>query len=138
MSELPKTTLTYLLNYIPNNDIEMMLYKKLDITVLSSYENDTNSRYFGGSFYLGGQIKMKPDEEITLQKINEVRQISKQRLIEYGGPSNSWEAISIERNKMLLDQMEEIIKFHVKLSYLNKLEQIELNNDVNLNILSFI
>jgi hypothetical protein len=34
-------------------------------------------------FYLGGQVKMKPDEEITLDKIKEVREINRKRDIEY-------------------------------------------------------
>lgn len=137
MSEKNKITLTYLINYVPNNDIEQNMYKKLNIQVLSSYLNDTKSKYFEGSFYLGGQLKMKPDEEITLKKIDEVREISKQKLIEYGY-ANGFEAASVGRSKSLLNQLEEIIKFHLKLAYLDELEKTKLNNDVNHNIVSFI
>ena len=138
MTESPKTTLTYLINYIPNNNAEKIMYEKLDIQVLSSYLNDTNSKYFGGSFYLGGQVKMKPDEEITLKKIDEVRQISKQRLNEYGDYSNSWEIASVMHSKSLLNQMEKIIQFHNNLLLFNELEKTKLNDDVNLIIVSFI
>jgi hypothetical protein len=138
MTELPKTTLTYLINYIPNNNTEKIIYEKLDIQVLSSYLNDTNSKYLGGSFYLGGQLKMKPDEEITLKKIDEVRQISKQRLNEYGGHANGWEVASVMHSETLLNQMEKIIKFHNNLLLFNELEKTKLNDDVNLNIVSFI
>jgi hypothetical protein len=137
MTELPKTTLTYLINYIPNNDNEKILYEKLDIQVLSSYLKDTESKYLGGSFYLGGQIKMKPDEEITLTKIDEARQITKQ-LKEYGDYANSWEIASVMHSESLLNQMEKIIKFHNNLLLFNELEKTKLNDHVNLNIVSFI
>jgi hypothetical protein len=137
MTESPKTTLTYLINYTPNNNAEKIMYEKLDIQVLSSYLNDTNSKYLGGSFYLGGQIKMKPDEEITLTKIDEARQISKQ-LKEYGDYANSWEMASVMRSEILLNQMEQIIQFHNNLLLFNELEKTKLNDDVNLNIVSFI
>jgi len=137
MCELIKITLTYLINYTPKNDTERLMYKKLNTEVLFSYLNDTNSKYFGGSFYLGGQLRMKPDEEISLKKIEEVKEISKQRLIEYGY-ANGFEAASIGRSKKLLNELEEIIKFHLKLAYLDQLEKTKLNNDVNHNIVSFI
>lgn len=137
MCESVKITLTYLINYTPKNDTERLMYKKLNTEVLFSYLNDTNSKYFGGSFYLGGQLRMKPDEEITLKKIDEVKEISKQRLIEYGY-ANGFEAASIGRSKLLLNQLEEIIQFHLKVAYLNELEKTDLNNDVNHHIVSFI
>ena len=58
---------------------------------------------------------MTIDEEITLEKIDETKKLSEQRLMEYGC-ANSWEAASIQQNQMLLYQMEEIIKFHIKLT----------------------
>jgi hypothetical protein len=137
MTESPKTTLSYLINYIPNNNAEKIMYKKLDIQVLSSYLKDTESKYLGGSFYLGGQIKMKPDEEITLTKIDEARQITKQ-LKEYEDYANSWEMASVMHSETLLNQMEQIIQFHNNLLLFNELEKTKLNDDVNLNIVSFI
>jgi hypothetical protein len=137
MTKTNKLTLTYLVNYIPNNDTERISYKQLNTEVLSSYLNDANSKYFGGSFYLGGQLKMKSDEEITLKKIDEVREIFKQRLNEYGC-ANSFEMASITRSETLLNQIEQIIKFHIKLLYLNEVEKTKLNSDINLNIASFI
>jgi hypothetical protein len=107
-------TLSYLINYVPN-DADKALYEKLNTQVLSSYLDDTKNAYFKGSFYLGGQIKMTINEEITLEKIEETKKQFVQRLMEYGC-ANSWEAASIERSQMLLHQMEEIIKFHIKLT----------------------
>ena len=114
MCEMSKVTLSYLINYIPN-ETDKPSYEKLNTQVLSSYLNDTKNIYFKGTFYLGGQIKMTIDEEITLEKIDETKKLSEQRLMEYGC-ANSWEAASIQQNQMLLYQMEEIIKFHIKLT----------------------
>ena len=114
MCETPKITLSYLINYIPN-ETDKPSYEKLNTQVLSSYLDDTKNVYFKGSFYLGGHIKMTIDEEITLEKIDDTKKLSEQRLMEYGC-ANSWEAASIQHNQMLLYQMEEIIKFHIKLT----------------------
>ena len=114
MCETPKTTLAYLINYVPN-ETDKPSYEKLNTQVLSSYLDDTKNVYFRGSFYLGGHTKMTIDEEITLEKIDETKNIFQQRLKEYGC-ANSWEAGSIQRSQMLLIQMEEIIKFHIKLT----------------------
>ena len=114
MCEMPKVTLLYLINYVPN-ETDKNAYEKLNTQVLSSYLDDTKNVYFKGSFYLGGHIKMTIDEEITLEKIDDTKKLSEQRLMEYGC-ANSWEAASIQHNQMLLYQMEEIIKFHIKLT----------------------
>ena len=111
---MPKVTLLYLINYVPN-ETDKNAYEKLNTQVLSSYLDDTKNVYFKGSFYLGGHIKMTIDEEITLEKIDDTKKLSEQRLMEYGC-ANSWEAASIQHNQMLLYQMEEIIKFHIKLT----------------------
>jgi hypothetical protein len=89
-------------------------------------------------FYLGGHIKMTPDEEITIEKIKAVRDIDRQREIEYGGPCNSWEAMSMNNHRNLLSQMEEIIKTYTKIMYLRELEKTKLNDDVNSIIVSFV
>jgi hypothetical protein len=137
MSELPKANLTSLLAFVPNNKIEGKIFNNINTQVLTSYFDDTKSTWSNGTFYLGGQIKMNPDEEITLDKIKEVRKISKQREIEYGGPCNSWEAASINSHNNRLNQMEEIIKAYTKIMYFRELEKTKLNNDVNNVIVSY-
>ena len=136
MAELPKATLNTLLNFVPNNDVERKLFDTLNKQVLTSYSIDTKTKYFNYMFYLGGQIKMTPDEEITIEKIKEVREIDRQREIEYGGPCNSWEAMSMNNHRNLLSQMEEIIKTYTKIMYLRELEKTKLN-DANSNIVSY-
>ena len=137
MAELPKATLNTLLNFVPNNDVERKLFDTLNKQVLTSYSIDTKTKYFNYMFYLGGQIKMTPDEEITIEKIKEVREIDRQREIEYGGPCNSWEAMSMNNHRNLLSQMEKIIKTYTKIMYLRELEKTKLNDDANSNIVSY-
>ena len=137
MTELPKASLNTLLVFVPNNVIERKIFNNINTQVLNSYFDDTKSTWSNGMFYLGGQIKMKPDEEITIDKIKEVRKISKQREIEYGGPCNSWEAASINNHNNKLNQMEEIIKAYTKIMYLRELGKTKLNNDVNSVIVSY-
>jgi hypothetical protein len=81
---------------------------------------------------------MTPDEEITIKKIKEVRDIDRQREIEYGGPCNSLEAMSMNNHRNLLQQMEEIINAYTKIMYLRELEKTKLNDDVNSIIVSFV
>jgi len=116
MDTLPKATLNTLIKFIPDNEIERNIFDNLNKSVLKSYHDDTQKSYFNGMFYLGGQVKMLPDDEITLDKINEVREIDKKREIEYGGPCNSWEASSINNHRKLLYEMEEIIKAYTEIS----------------------
>ena len=124
MSDLPKATLNILLTFVPNNDNERIIFNNLNKEVLTSYYNDTKTTYSNGIFYLGGQVKMTPDEEITLDKIKKVREISKQREIEYGGPCNSFEAASINNHNDLLNQMEDIIIAYTKIIDLRELEKV--------------
>ena len=101
-----------------------IIFNNLNKEVLTSYYNDTKTTYSNGIFYLGGQFKMTPDEEITLDKIKKVREISKQREIEYGGPCNSFEAASINNHNNLLNQMEEIIIAYTKIIDLREVEKV--------------
>jgi hypothetical protein len=138
MTDLPKANLNTLLSFVPENDTERHIFDNLNKQVLNYYLGDTKQTYLNGMFYLGGQVKMKPDEEITLDKIKEVREINRKREIEYGGPCNSWEAASIYGHVNRLNQMEDIIKAYTKIMYLRELEKTKLNTDVNKTIVEFI
>lgn len=60
---------------------------------------------------------MYPDEEITLDKINNVRKIKCRE------PCNSFEAESINNHKRLLNEMEEIVKCYLIIQYLREIEK---------------
>lgn len=135
-------TLNKLIEFTPNNDIERTIYDVCKKDVLNEYLQDTKSTWSKGGFYLGGFIKMKPDDEITMKTIDEVKKIRKQRYIEYGGPCNSAEMASIWRSERQLAEIEEIVKRYeeiYKLRVTNELLKIQrLNNDVTSSIVDFI
>ena len=70
MNAIP--SLTNLLKFVPQNDKEHAIFDSCKKDVLLEYLIDSRSSWSNGQFYLGGFIKMKPDEELTLKKIDEV------------------------------------------------------------------
>ena len=132
------TTLNALIEFKPNDDTEREIFGSCKKDVLNEYLADTKSTWSKGTFYLGGFIKMKPDDEITLKQIDEVKIIREQRYKEYGGPCNSWEQASIWRSERQLSEIEVLVKIYpkiIKYRYLKELEKLKLDNDV---IVSFI
>jgi hypothetical protein len=121
MSRLPKATLTNVINFVPNGIEETALFNTVKKTVLNDYLNDTKQPYCYGHFYLGGQIKINIDEEITLEKITEARLINIKKLTEYGF-CNSFEVMSMANHERKLNQIEEIIKCYLKIGQLRELE----------------
>jgi len=133
------TTLNKLIEFTPNDDAEREIFESCKKDVLNEYLEDTKSTWSKGTFYLGGFIKMKPDDEITLNQIDEVKIIRARRTEEYGGPCNSWEAASIWRSERQLSEIEVLVKKYseiIKYRYLKELEKTKLNNDVNNVIVS--
>lgn len=104
-----KITLNTLLNFEFENDEERMAFNKYS-SVLTYYDNETKKKYLNGYYYLGGQIKLHPDDELSFKIIENVRNITLQTLIDYGGPCNSWESSSIRVHEEKLKQMENLIK----------------------------
>jgi hypothetical protein len=135
-------TLNKLIEFLPENEAERKIFDSCKKDVLKEYLQDSKSSWSKGQFYLGGFIKMKPDDEITIKNIDEVKKIRTQRYIEYGGPCNSAEMASIWRSERQLDEIEEIVKRYeeiYKLRVTNELLKIQrLNNDVTSSIVGFI
>jgi hypothetical protein len=134
------TSLNTLLEFTPNDDTEREIFESCKKDVLNEYLEDTKSTWSKGTFYLGGFIKMKPDDEITLKKIDEVKIMREKSIKEYGGPCNSWEAASIWRSERQLSEIEVLVKIYsevLKYRYLKELEKTKLNTDVNTVIVSF-
>ena len=140
MTQNGTITLNILSTFTPNDDNERAIFETCKKDVLNEYLADTKSTWSNGTFYLGGFIKMKPDEEITLILIDEVKIIREKRYIEYGGPCNSAEMASIWRSERQLSEIEGIVKKYLeilKYRYLNELEKTKLNSDVNNVIVSY-
>jgi hypothetical protein len=66
-------SLIELINFIPQNDVEKNIFDSCNKDVLNDYLQDTKPNWYNGIFYLGGFIKMKADEDITIKKIDDVK-----------------------------------------------------------------
>ncbi len=135
-------TLNKLIEFVPENDAEREIFGNCKKDVLNEYLKDTNHRWSKGQFYLGGFIQMKPYDEITLKKIDEVKQVREKRYIEYGGPCNSAEAASIWNSERQLDEIEILVKKYEEIYKLRVEKELlkiqKLNDDVTSSIMGFI
>ena len=61
-------SLIELIEFVPQNDIEKTIFDSCKKDVLNDYLQDTKSDWSNGMYYLGGFIKMKPNEDITNKK----------------------------------------------------------------------
>lgn len=105
--EIPLTLRT-LFSFQLINDREKEVFKFDEKNVAEMrYKLDKNI------FYLGGQINMKYDDKISLNDIENVYIINKQREIEYGPPYNGFEASSILYHEKTLEIVKNmIIKYY--------------------------
>jgi len=67
------------------------------------------------TFYLGGKIKMKHNDIINLNSIEQVRVIDKINYEKFGGPCNSFEAASIYQHNKDIEFIENMIKSYNKI-----------------------
>ena len=122
-------TLNQLINFVPQNETEFIILKE---TVLSEYLIDTKSTWSGGKYYLGGQIKLDPDDVITdalVKKVNEI----------YSKPSemyycNSAEMASVWRAIRQMSEMTNIVERYQEIQkkrIMTELNKTKLNTDVN-------
>lgn len=134
-------TLNKLIEFLPENDIEHTIYDVCKKDVLNEYLQDTKSTWSNGMFYLGGFIKMKPDDEITMKKIDQANEMREKSLAE-NGVCNSAEMASVWRSERQLNEIKKIVKKYeeiYKLRVETELLKIQkLNNDVASSIVDFI
>jgi hypothetical protein len=134
-----KATLNTLLNFVPKDEFESEIFN-VNKSVLTKYFKDTKESWSKGKFYLGGQIPMDLDEEITFSKIKNVKEIQRQKDIDIGF-CNSWEMANVNASKTELNEMEiilekyqEIYKFRMK----NILHMTTLKSDLNELIMKYL
>ena len=112
-------SLNDLLHYVPtrneNHEIqkENEIYSKLEKTALQYYFDQLENVYSNGHYYLGGQLEMTMNEEITMEKINEAREMIEQKMKNDDEHCNSVEGMNI--SIFMLNQVEEIVKTYLKL-----------------------
>jgi len=121
-------TLFNLLHFTPLNDYENDLFDcdKLIINhFISQLDNDM--------FYLGGQVKMKHNDIINLDSIQQVREINRKRDIEYGTACNGFEYASIRNSIIELQFIENMIIKYNKIMTIRekeKLSEPDSNNNI--------
>jgi hypothetical protein len=94
--------------------VTVTVYDVLHSEYARNFDNQVIQRMISklnnNMFYLGGQIKMNGDQHIGLEDVEKTREITRKRLIEYGGPCNSWEMHSINASARELDAVEGILR----------------------------
>jgi hypothetical protein len=136
-----KATLNNLIAFVPENDAERTIYNVCKKDVINDYLQDTKSTWSNGTFYLGGFIKMKPDEEITMKNIDKANAMREKSVAE-NGVCNSAEMASVWRSERQLKEIKEIVKKYEEIYKLRveiELNKIKgLNNDMTYSIVGFI
>lgn len=128
-------TLSKLLEFVPQNDAEIAVYNA-NTSVLHTYLDNTKSSWSGGKYYLGGQIKLGLDDEITPELIAQVW-----NKFDDSYACNSAELASIWDAKDKLSSIETIIKKYneiQKMRILHELNKTKLVSDINKEIVSFM
>jgi hypothetical protein len=132
-------TLRKLLDFTPLNDKERDIYNiNVKESVLQRYLDNTKSSWSDGKYYLGGQIKLDLDDEITPKLIAKAWNM-------FGGSDsygcNSAEIASICVAKGGLTSIETIINKYnqiQKIRILEELNKTKLVSDINKEIILYI
>ena len=135
-------TLNTLIDFKPENVKEENIWDSVkNLTVLKEYQVDSKSSWAKGKFWLGGQVPMNLDEEITLKKISNVRNIGIQRFEEYGA-CNSAEMASVWRSQRQIDEMEKIVEKYMEIYKIRVGDTLikctNLNKDTIVGIIGFM
>ena len=135
-------TLNTLLAFKPENAKEEEIWAGINnFTVLKEYLDTSKSSWAKCKYWLGGQIPMDLDEEITLKKIANVRDIGIQRFEEYGA-CNSAEMASVWRSQRQIDEMEKIVEKYLQIYKIRVNDELikctNLNTDTIGGIIGFM
>lgn len=125
--------------FVPQNEAEKAIYNIDSYKyIIQSYLDDSKSSWSKGKYYLGGQIRLNPDDEITPELFKTAWKMMDDSGYDY---TNSAEYASVLRAKSGLNSIEKIVKKYIeiqKLRVLNELEKTKLITDINNVIVSFI
>jgi hypothetical protein len=130
-------TLNKLINFVPKNEMERYIFT-VNKKVLETYFRDTKESWSKGRFYLGGQLPMYLDEELTISKFHNVREIQRSREIYM---CNGFELASVEKSKRELIELEIIFQKYreiYKLRMTNILYATCLKSDLSDLIISYL
>ena len=130
-------SLIQLHNFVVDNEAERAIYNiDTEKYIIQKYIDETKSSWSGGKYYLGGQIKLDPNEPITPELFKKAWK----PYLEPGGDyyCNSAEYASMLNAKRELTSIETIVKKYIKVQIMNELEKTKLITDVNKTIVGFI
>lgn len=124
-----------LVNFVSNDETEVIITTE---TVIQEYVEDIKSSWSGGKYYLGGQIKLDPNDSITdalLEKVHKINHDPNMYVC------NSAEMASVFRARRQLSEISRIVaryKEIAKKRIMTELNKTKLNTDVNHVIVSMI
>lgn len=131
-------TLIKLSEFVPQNEAEKALYNiDSEKYIIQSYLNDSKSSWAKGKYWLGGQIPLDPNDEITPALIKKAWDM----FANSDDYCNSAEYASVIRAQGGLISIEKIVRKYIeiqKLRVLNELEKTKLVTDINKDIVSYI
>lgn len=133
-------SLIQLSEFVPNNDAERAIYNiETEKYIIQKYIDDSKSSWSKGKYYLGGQIRVEPNEPITPELFKQAwKPFLDGSCDDY---CNSFEYASIMQAKRGLSSIDEIVTKYIevqKLRILQELEKTKLVTDVNKTIIGFI
>ena len=133
-------SLIQLHNFVVDNEAERAIYNiDTEKYIIQKYIDDTKSSWSGGKYYLGGQIKLDPNEPITPELFKKAwKPFLDGSCDDY---CNSFEYASIITAKNGLTSIDKIVGKYIevqKLRILKELEKSKLVTDVNKTIVGFI
>jgi hypothetical protein len=133
-------SLIQLSQFVPNNDAERAIYNvDAEKYIIQRYIDDSKSSWAKGKYYLGGQIRVEPNEPITPELFKQAWK----PYFDVGGDyyCNSAEYASILGAKSGLCSIEKIVGKYIeiqKLRIMEELEKTKLVTDINKMIVGFI
>lgn len=125
-------SLIQLSTFVLQNNAEKEIYNiESEKYIIQQYIDDSKSSWAKGKYYLGGQIRMEPNDPITPELLNDTN-----KLFDVSGDyyCNSFEYASILRAKSDLQSIETIVNKYneiQRLRILQELEKTTLVSDVN-------
>ena len=133
-------SLIQLSQFVPSNDAEMAIYNvDAEKYIIQKYIDDSQSSWAKGKYYLGGQIRVEPNEPITPELFKQAwKPFLDGSCNDY---CNSFEYASIISAKRGLSSIDKIVGKYIeiqKLRILKELEKTKLVTDVSKTIVGFI
>ena len=119
-------SLIQLSQFVPKNDDERSIYNiDAEKYIIQKYIDDSKSSWSSGKYYLGGQIRVDPNEPITPELIAKAwKPYTDGSCNDY---CNSFEYASIMSAKAGLASINKIVKKYIEIQKLRILNELEKN-----------